>query len=85
MTDLQVYFIVLGSILYALFGAIIAIVDICNGSVTTPSDWRLEGYNWFGSWLIFLVRILLAMPFYFIFTIIIVIYRFGLWLLKVGG
>jgi hypothetical protein len=85
MTDLQMFFIILGSILYIVFGAILAIVDICNGSVDTPSDWRLEGYNWFGSWLIFLVRILLAMPFYFIFTIIIVIYRFGLWLLKVGG
>ena len=85
MTDLQVFFIILASILYTLLGVIIAIVDIINGGVTTPGDWRLEGYNWFGSWLIFLVRILLAAPFYFIFTISVVIYRFGLWLLKVGG
>ena len=85
MTDLQEFFIILSSILYILFGVIIAIVDISNGSVDTPSDWRLEGYNWFGSWLIFLVRILLAAPFYLIITIGMVVYRFGLWLLKVGG
>ena len=79
--------IVLASILGGVLGAcgfIIACCDISNNEVDTPKAFYEAGYNWFGSWLIFIVRTIIAFPFYIIGTVIVGVYKFVKWLLTVG-
>ena len=85
MTDIQMVLITVFGVIYVLFGAIIAIADICNEEVTTPRDFHADGYNWFGSWTIFLFRTVAAFPFWILFTIVVLVYKFIMWLFTVKG
>lgn len=85
MTDVQMILITIVSVCYVLFGAIIAITDVCNQEITTPRDFHADGYNWFGSWTIFLFRSIAAFPFWILFTIVGLVYKFIMWLFTVGG
>ena len=84
MTDLQIIFVTLASAAYFFCGSILASVDIANREVPTPKDFYNDGYNKFGSWLLFILRIITAFPFYVIETLGLVIYKFIKWLLTVG-
>lgn len=85
MTELQVLLLVIIGVVYTIFGAIIAVADISNKEITTPHDLYADGYNWFGSWTIFLIRTLIALPFWIIGTIIYLVYKLIMWLFTVGG
>ena len=85
MTELQVFLIVIAGVFYTIFGAIIAVTDISNKEIVLPGDFRSDGYNLFGSWTIFLIRTLTALPFWIIGTIIYLIYKLVMWLFTVGG
>lgn len=85
MIELQLVLIIIAGILYLLFGAAIATADICNKEITTPHDLYADGYNWFGSWTIFIIRSLVALPFWIIGTIVYLVYKFIMWLFTVGG
>ena len=85
MTELQIFLITLVGVIYVIFGAIIAIADICSEGITTPRDFHTDGYNWFGSWTIFLFRTIAAFPFWILFTIVVLVYKFIVWLFTVGG
>lgn len=88
MTDVQaglmIGLISIAVAVYLIFGICIAAADISNKEILTPKDFHEDKYNWFGSWVIFIGRILLAAPFYIIFTICIVIYKGILWLFTAG-
>jgi hypothetical protein len=84
MSELLLFLVIFAAIVYLLFGVGIAVSEIQNKKVCTPKDFYEDGYNWFGSWLIFIIRILLAFPFYIIGTIVILISKFIRWLLTVG-
>lgn len=85
MTGFQMSLIIISCILYFFFGASIALVDISNKEIVLPRDLRSDGYNWFGSWVIFLVRSIVALPFWILFTIIYLVYKLIIWLFTVGG
>lgn len=85
MTELQIFLITIVGVIYVIFGAIIAIADICSKEIITPHDLRSDGYNWFGSWTIFIIRTLIALPFWIIGTVIYLIFKFFIWLFIVGG
>lgn len=85
MTEVQVLLIVIAGVVYTIFGALIAVTDISNKEIVLPGDFRSGGYNWFGSWTIFLIRTLTALPFWIIGTIIYLIYKLVMWLFTVGG
>ena len=85
MTDFQMVLVTIVGVIYVVFGAIIAIADICNEEITTPRDLRVDGYNWFGSWTIFLFRSIAAFPFWIFFTIVGLVYKSIMWLFTVGG
>lgn len=84
MTDIQMVLVTVVGVIYVLFGAITAITDVCNQEITTPRDFYIDGYNWFGSWTIFLIRSFAAFPFWILFTIIYLVYKFIRWLCTVG-
>ena len=84
MTEFQMCLLVIIGTIYTIFGCIIAVADVCNKEISTPRDFYNDKYNWFGSWIIFIVRILLAAPFYIIVTICALIYKFVRWLFTVG-
>jgi uncharacterized membrane protein len=85
MTDIQMVLVTVVGVIYVIFGAIIAIADVCNKEITTPRDFYADGYNWFGSWTIFLFRSIAAFPFWILFTIVGLVYKFIRWLFTVGG
>lgn len=85
MTDFQMVLVTIVGVIYVLFGAITAITDVCNQEITTPRDFYTDGYNWFGSWTIFLIRSIAAFPFWILFTIVSLVYKFIMWLFTVGG
>ena len=85
MTDFQMVLITIVGVIYVVFGAIIAIADICNEEITTPRDFHTDGYNWFGSRTIFMFRSIAAFPFWILFTIVGLVYKFIMWLFTVGG
>ena len=77
-------FIIVGTI-YCILGIIFAGVDISNREVYTPKYfYHCKGYNWFGSWFVFILKTIVAFPFYIIITLGVIIYRFIKWLLTVG-
>lgn len=88
MTDVQAVIMIglisIAAAAYSVFGICIALADISNKEILTPKDFHEDKYNWFGSWIIFIGRTLLAAPFYIIFTICIVIYKCVLWLFTAG-
>ena len=84
MTDIQLVLLIIGAILYVFIGVILTLVDTSNGYVPTPRDWYNDGYNWFGSYIIFIGRILFIAPFYIGFTVCRIICRFVHWLLTAG-
>ena len=81
MSEIQMLLI----IIVGVVGAAIAIADISNKEIVLPSDLRSDGYNWFGSWTIFIIRTLTALPFWIIGTIIYLVFKFFRWLFTVGG
>lgn len=85
MTELQIILISAIAGLYVIFGATLAAVDISNKEITLPRDFKNDGYNWFGSWTIFLFRTILAFPFWILFTLLHLIYKFIMWLFTVKG
>lgn len=85
MTELQIILISAIAGLYLIFGATLAAVDISNKEITLPRDFKNDGYNWFGSWTIFLFRTILAFPFWILFTLLHLIYKFIMWLFTVKG
>ncbi len=85
MSDLQMVLTIIVSLLYLFFGAIIATADISNKEIILPRDLKSDGYNWFGSWTIFLIRSIVAFPFWILFTIIYLVYKFIMWLFTVKG
>ena len=84
MTETQICLLTIGLLIYSVLGLLIAMTDIYNREVTTPRDFYNYRYNWFGSWVIFIVRTLFAAPFYIIVTICMLIYKFFKWLFTVG-
>ena len=83
MTDIQMVLITVVGTVYVIFGAIVAVTDICNREITTPHDFYADGYNWFGSWTLFLFRTFAGFPFWIPFTIIYLAYKFIMWLFTV--
>lgn len=81
MSEIQMLLI----IIVGVVGAIIAVDDINNKEIILPSDLRSDGCNWFGSWTIFIVRTLIALPFWIIGTISYLVFKFFRWLFTVGG
>ena len=69
---------------YTIFGICIAMEDISNKEILMPKDFHDDKYNWFGSWVIFIVRVLLATPFYILFTLCIWIYKLIMLLFTAG-
>lgn len=69
---------------WMIFGVIIASVDSYNGEIPTPRDFYYDGYNWFGSWFLFILRVLVGFPVYILGTIISCVCRFFSWLVRVG-
>ena len=84
MSELLLFLAIFAAVCYLLFGVGIAVSEIADKKVCTPKDFYKDGYNWFGSWLIFIIRILLAFPFYIIGTLIMIIGKFIKWLLTTG-
>ena len=83
---MSAFYIVLSTVLgsfYFFLGALLATIDIANGGVPTPQDLYNDGYNWFGSWLLFTLRVIIAFPFYIVETLLLITYKFGKWLLTV--
>ena len=83
----EVLVIVLASVLGGVLGVcgfIIACCDISSKEVVTPKAFYEDGYNWFGSWTIFIIRTIIAIPFYIAGTIIVSVYKFIKWLVTVG-
>ena len=70
--------------LYSIGGICIAASDISTKEILTPKDFHDDKYNWFGSWVIFIGRTILAAPFYVIFTIGMVVRNFCVWLFTSG-
>lgn len=85
MTELQIILISVIVGLYSIFGVVVAAVDISNKEITLPRDFKHAGYNWFGSWTIFLFRTIAAFPFWILFTIIHLVYKFIMWLFTTKG
>lgn len=85
MTDIQIVLVTVIGLIYVVCGAMIAITDVCNEEITTPRDLYSDGYNWFGSWTIFLFRSIVAFPFWILFTIVSLVYKFIMWLFTVKG
>ena len=83
MTDIQMVLITVIGTVYVIFGTIIALVDAHNEEIPTPRDFYADGYNWFGSWTIFLFRIFMTLPFWILATIIYLVYKFIMWLFTV--
>lgn len=83
MTDIQMILVTVIGTVYVIFGAIIAVADMCNEEITTPRGLYADGYNWFGSWTIFLFRSFIALPFWILLTIIYLVYKFIMWLFTV--
>lgn len=68
---------------WMIFGIIIAFVDIGNKEIPTPRDFYDDGYNWFGSWFLFILRVLVGFPFYILGIIFEYICKFFVWLIRV--
>lgn len=85
MTALQILLIAFVGVAYMLLGAIIAAVDISNKEIVLPSDIRSDGYDWLSSWIIFLIRTLIALPFWIIGAIIYLVYKLIMRLLTIRG
>jgi uncharacterized membrane protein len=85
MTEQQLVLLVIAGVLYIICGAIIAVAEICNKEITTPHDLYSDGYDWFGSWTIFLIKSFMTFPFWILFTIIYLVYKFIRWLFTVRG
>ena len=83
MSALVLSLLIMGSVIYLFFGALLAAVDMENKDVPLPRDFYDNGYNWFGSWTIFIFRTLLALPFWILFTLLNMIASFFNWLLTV--
>ena len=83
MNEIQLILIGVCGVLYLLFGSITASIDISNREVPTPKDFHKDGYNWFGSWTIFILRTLLALPFWILGTLGLLVCRFIKWILTV--
>lgn len=77
--------IVTVGLLWIFSGCVIAAQDISNREITTPKDLYFDGYNWFGSIVIFSFRTLIALPFWILFTLCYIIYKFVRWTFTVGG
>lgn len=78
-----VLLIVLGTLWFWL-GTIFAFVDFCNKEFTTPRYFYEGGYNWVASWVCFILKFLIALPFYIIGIIVHYVCKFFGWLVRVG-
>ena len=83
MTDIQMVLVTIIGTVYVIFGTIIALVDAQNEKIPTPRVFYADGYNWFGSWTIFLFRIFMTFPFWTLAFIIFLMYKFFMWLFTV--
>jgi hypothetical protein len=83
MNEIQLIFIGVCVGLYIFFGSVIATKDISIKEAPTPKDFHKDGYNWFGSWTIFLLRTFLALPFWILGTLGLLVCRFIKWILTV--
>lgn len=88
MTDVQagimIGLVAVIAALYSIGGICIAASDISTKEILTPKDFHDDKYNWFGSWVIFIGRTILAAPFYILFTLCICVYRVIMALFTVG-
>ena len=80
---LVVFLTILGT-LWFWFGILFAGVDFSNEEFTTPIDFYEDGYNWVASWVCFILRFLIAFPFYVIGIIIHYACEFFGWLVRIG-
>lgn len=67
-----------------LCGLAIASCDMYNGHVPTPDEFYSNGYNRIGSWVAFIFRIIIGLPFYIVFTMVECASKFFKWLFTVG-
>lgn len=85
MSDFKIIIIVAVGVLWFACGMFFAIVDICEKGITTPKGYYdYDGYNWFGCWSIFILRTIIAFPFYILFSLAFLIKGFIEWLFTVG-
>jgi hypothetical protein len=79
MTDIQAGLMIgilsIAAAVYSVFGICIALADISNKEILTPKDFHEDKYNWFGSWVIFIGRTILAVPFYILFSLCLGVYK----------
>jgi hypothetical protein len=83
MSTLILGLLIMGLVVYLMFGALLAALDMENKEVYLPRDFYNDGYNWFGSWVIFIFRTLLVLPFWILFTLLNIIGSFFSWLFTV--
>lgn len=72
------------SMVYFVFGFTAACIAIANGIKTPKKYYYEDNYNWFGSYCIFIISILVALPFYILIKLIMFIYKITNWLFTVG-
>jgi hypothetical protein len=80
---LGIFLIILG-VLWFILGTTFASFDFCNKKFTTPRYFYEGGYNWIASWVCFILKSLIALPFYIIGIIVHYVCKFFSWLVRVG-
>ena len=85
MSDFQLFVVVATGVLWFVFGLLFASWDICERGLYTPKDYyNYDGFNWFGSWFIFIFRTIIAFPFYILLSVTLLIKGWIEWLFTVG-
>lgn len=79
MNELMLVLSVIVGVVWILFGSIVAVEDISNREIITLKDLCSDGYNWFGCLVIFSFRSFLALPFWILYILIYLLYKFIMW------
>ena len=80
------------SFLFSFIIALFIVISITTAlrfmigvGVYKPRDYYYrEGFNWFGSWTIFILWTIFSLPFYIPFAIVVLVHRFVNWLFTLG-
>ena len=65
------------------FGFLVAMFET-NYEFITPRHFYEDGYNWFGAYLIFILKTIISFPWFVIIKICTSLWKFIKWLLTVG-
>lgn len=83
MTDIQLGLLIVLVGVGSIYGSLHAFLSMINEELFTPKHFHDEGYNWFGSWTIFIISMILAAPFFIIFTLVRLVGKVIKWLFTV--